>query len=103
MWSPTVPAVASSKVPVDYKVAGMCTAAAHMVAVVVEFAVRKVGGASPWNSSLVVAEEYTAALLAAVHKIVGCSSQPSSPHIQPDQFWHAALDTKTRHSRPGKQ
>jgi hypothetical protein len=56
-----------------------------------------------------VAEEYTAAahtaavIVAAVHKLVGCSSQLSTPHIQPDQFWNAALDTKTGHSRPGKQ
>jgi hypothetical protein len=110
MWSPTVPGVASSTAPVDHKIAGVRTAAAHMLAAVVESAVHKVGGASPWNNSLKVAEEYTAAaahtaavLVAAVHKVVAGSSHLSSPHIQPDQFWNAALDTKTRHSRPGKQ
>jgi hypothetical protein len=100
MWSPTVPAVASSKAPVDHKVAGVRTAAAHMGAVVVESAVRRVGGASPWNNSLVAAEEYTAAAHTAAVLLAGRSS---IPHIQPDQFWTAALDTKTRHSRPGKQ
>jgi len=107
MWSPTVPAVASSKAAVDHEVAGVRTDAAHMLAVVVQSAVRKVGGALPWDNSLMVAEEYTAAahtaaaLVAAVRRIVGGSSRLSTPHIQPDQFWNAALETKTRHSRPG--
>jgi hypothetical protein len=80
-----------------------------MVDAVVVSAVRKVGRSSSWDNSLVVAEEYTAAanmvaavVVAAVHKVVG-SSQLSSPQIQPDLFWNAALDTKIRHSGPGKQ
>ena len=106
---PNCPGGGSSKAPVDHEVAGVRTAAAHTIAAVVESAVRKVGGTSPWNNSLVVAEEYTAAahtaavVVAAVHKVVGGSSQLSTPHIQPHQFWNAAPDTKTRHSRLGKQ
>jgi len=90
MWSPTVPAVASSKAPVDHEVAGVRTVAAHMAAAVVESAVRKVDGSSQWNNSLMVAEEHTAAAhtaavaVAAVHKVVGGSSQLNTPHIQPD-------------------
>jgi hypothetical protein len=47
MWTPSIPAAASSKASVDHEVAGMRTAAAHMVAAVVESAVRKVGGSLP--------------------------------------------------------
>jgi hypothetical protein len=110
MWSPAVLAVASSKAPVNHNVAEVRTAVAYMVAAVVESAVRKVGRSSAWNNSRVAAEEYTAAanmvaavVVAAVHKVVVGSSQLSTPHIQPDLFWNAALDTKTRHSRPGTQ
>jgi hypothetical protein len=103
----SVPAVASSKAPVDHTVAGVRTAAAHMPAAVFESAVHKVDAASPWNNSLMAAEAYTAAaaahtaaalVAAAVHKaVVGGSlqCQLSTPHIQPVQFSTAALDTKT--------